>query len=61
MLIDEQNSNVFSVSRIAVKNSFDGRVVGLGVDDEEVFFGPVIENVDLLSHQIISQIRRRCC
>ena len=50
MLIDEQNPNVFPVPRIAVKNSLNGGVICLGVDDEEVFFGSVIENVDLLSH-----------
>ena len=56
MLINEQNSNVLSLTRVAVKYSLDGGVVCLGVDDEEVFFGSVIENIDLLSHRIMSQI-----
>lgn len=36
MLIDQENGNVLAVLGEAVKGVFNGRVIGLCVDDEEV-------------------------
>jgi hypothetical protein len=39
MLVYEQNGDVFAVLREALKGSFNGGVLGLLVDDEEVLLG----------------------
>lgn len=39
MLVDQQNANVLPLRREALEGRLDGRVVGLGVDDQEVLLG----------------------
>lgn len=36
VLVDQEDSNVLAVVGEVVEGSLDGRVLGLGVDDEEV-------------------------
>jgi hypothetical protein len=36
VLVDEQNSDIFALAGELVECGLDGRVLGLGVDDEEV-------------------------
>ena len=58
MLVDQHNPNVFPVARKVVKRPFDGRILRLGVDDQEVL--PCVRRRRDMLHPLSRYKRLEC-
>jgi hypothetical protein len=55
VLVNEQDGNIFAPSGVQIEGSFDCGVIGLLVNDEEVF-GGIWRRRDMLGHVSVSSL-----